>query len=85
MEKEILEIKKGFVKQISEYHNYIQRCHYDVPLEVLCLPKTTINILRKSGFKRISDIVGTDLTEIKGLGYSRLAYINARLQQFLPM
>lgn len=83
MNKEILRIKQDFFKNLVNYKEYIRKCETDAPLEVLCLPKNIMVILNRSGFTRVSEIAGHDLTKIKGLGSVKIAYINARLKQFL--
>lgn len=85
MNREMVKIKKDLVKTLLNYKNYITKCEYDAPIEVLCLPKATLNILNREGYFRVSDIVALDLTKIKGLGKARIAYINSRLQQFIPV
>ncbi len=84
MNKEIFKIKQHFLKSLMDYRQYIEHAQLDAPLEVLCLPKNTLSILHREGFTRVSEISSYDLTKIKGLGLVKIAYINSRLQQFLP-
>jgi len=85
MNKEINRIKKGFLKQLNDYKKYIRTCELDAPIEVLCLPTAILTILRNNGFSRVIEIVGLDFTKIKGLGDTRILYIQSRISQFIGM
>lgn len=83
MNNEIFKIKQEFFKNLLNYKEHIRKSETDAPIEVLCLPKNILGILIRSGYTRVSDIIGTDLTKIKGLGRVKIGQINTRLSQFL--
>lgn len=85
MNKEILKIKQDFIKCIVNYRKCLEDMSYDVPIEVLCLPKDILGPLKRAGIFRVSDIIKTDLTKVKRLGRVRIAYINTKLREFLPV
>lgn len=75
-------------KTLDSYKNYRNMMHYlsaDAPIGVLCLPKSTENLLINNGFLRVYDIFDRDLTEIKGLTNTGIDLITARLNNFLSM
>lgn len=82
---EMLRIKQDFFESLKSYRQYIRKCEYDAPIEVLCLPKDILKPLLRHGCVRVFDIMDLDLTKIKGLGKIRIGIISSRLQQFFPM
>lgn len=85
MRKEMKRIQKNFLKQIDSYKNFIRQCELDAPIEVLCLPKDILGILRREGYVRVADIERADLTKIKGFGRARVAILQTCLDKFLPI
>lgn len=82
MRREMRKIQNNFLKQIDNYKNYIRQCELDAPIEVLCLPNEILGIMKRNGLVRVTDVKGADLTKIKGLGRTRLAVLQSRLDQF---
>lgn len=82
-EKEMSKIKKDFLKNIQNYKDYLNKCTLDAPIEVLCLDKATLGILKNNGIHRLFHLSTADLTKIKGLGNTRILKIESRLQQFI--
>ena len=85
MRKEMKRIQKNFFKQIDNYKNFIRQCELDAPIEVLCLPKDILGILKRGGYVRVADIERADLTKIKGLGRTRIATLQTCINKFLPI
>lgn len=81
MTSEMKKIQKGFVKSLSNYKKYIDKISLDAPIEILCLSKSTLKILKSNGFNRVSEISAYDLTKIKGIGDARRREINFRISQ----
>ncbi len=72
-------------KSVIRYRDIMEKLEADLPLQCLCLPKSIEKILLDMGCLRIYDVVGLDLTKIKGIGDRRRAILSACLNQFLSM
>ena len=57
----------------------------NVPIEALCLPKVIETLLIKDGLTRVYDLIGRDLTEIKGIGKTRVDLLASRLDEFFSV
>lgn len=84
-EKEIIEIKKRLLESLENYRKTVDYMLGDAPIGVLCLPKAIETLLNNAGCYRIYDLFDRDLTEIKGLGDSRLRHLTSCLNQFLSI
>ena len=84
-ERVVKEINKKLLKTLNSYQAMMTYTSADIPIEVLCLPKTIQTILLRSGCLRVYDLLNRDLTEIKGLGKSRIGDLTARLNEFLSV
>lgn len=51
----------------------------DLPLECLCLDRTTITILKREGYSRVYHLFGVDPRSIKGIGDARADIITGRM------
>jgi len=80
-----MEKKYDFKKDFALYNNVILFMKADVPIETLCLPKIILNVLHKQNFKRVSDLIGHDLSKIKGLGIARGGLLASSLDKFLSV
>lgn len=74
-------IKKDF----QRYRKVMSCIQADIPIQVLCLPKTIENILIRSGCLRVYDMIDLDFSEIKGIGPTRRILLSSRLDQFLSV
>ena len=83
MERELKKIQKNFLKQIDNYKNFIRQSEQDAPIEVLCLPKDILGILRREGINRVYELTSRDFTKIKGFGSVRLGLLQAALDKFV--
>lgn len=72
-------------KDFEYYRSILSFLGSNVPIQVLCLPKTIENILIRDGFDRVYDLISRDLTEIKGLGAGRLSLLTSRLDEFFSV
>ena len=72
-------------KSVARYRNILATLEGDLPIACLCLPKVIENILLDAGCLRVYDVVNLDLTEIKGLGETRIALLRSRLHEFIPI
>lgn len=82
---EIQKINKQLIKCLEDYRKVMHFMVGDAPIETLCLPKSTENILLSKGFVRIYDLFYTDLAKIKGIGKVRARQLTSRLNEFLAM
>ena len=85
MRKEMNKIQKNLFKQLDNYKRFIRQCELDAPIEILCLPKDILTILRKNSLSRIFQLTDLDLTKIKGLGAVRISILQAKLNDFIPI
>lgn len=72
----------------ESYKQYRKTLYYmgaNVPLQVLCLPKTLEKLLLKEGILRVYDLIGRNFTEIKGVGDRSNDLLTARLNEFLSV
>lgn len=79
------EIKKKLLNTYNDYRKTILHLSCDVPIESLCLSKSTENILLNNGIRRVHEILSLDFTKIKGLGSVRGGELAASLEKFIPM
>lgn len=83
---DVIYIKKDEIsKSLNRYRKLMSILENDLPIACLCLPKVIENKLINMGCLRIYDVIDLDLTKIKGLGKSRLALLNSRLDQFISV
>lgn len=82
---DIRKINKKIIESLQNYRKIILRMSADVPIGVLCLPKTTEKILVKNGLLRVYDLLDVDLTEIKGIGMIRGRDLATSLEKFFSM
>ena len=85
MALEMQNIKHNFLKQVNDYRNYLHDVSLDIPIEVLCLPKSINKILLRNGLSRVKNVAAFDLTKVKGLGDKRIDLIRFRIDEFLAM
>ena len=78
-------IRKEVLKKFDEYKLTMKFLAADAPISILCLPKTTENILTSQGFLRVYDLFDTDFVKIKGLGEARIRNLTSCLDQFFSM
>ena len=84
-DKQMVKIAKDLDKSIKNYRNTLKFMAADVPISMLCLPKTIESILVSNGCLRVYDIFNMELTKIKGLGDIRIREITLRLENFLSI
>lgn len=72
-------------KNLAHYRLILSYMGANVPIQVLCLPTAIENVLIKDGNLRVYDLIGRDLTEIKGLGASRLEMLRSRLDEYFTV
>ena len=80
-ESEKEEIKKNLI----HYRNVVNYMGANVPIQVLCLPKTIENALIRQGYARVYDLINRDLTKIKGIGKARIDLLAASLDEFFTI
>jgi hypothetical protein len=79
------EIENQLKKDVVHYRNVMNYLGCNVPIQVMCLPPEIEKILLKEGFLRVYDLIGHDLTKIKGIGESRRAILEDRLDGFFSI
>ena len=72
-------------KNLAHYRNLMQFMGANVPIQALCLPKKIENALLSAGFDRAYDLIGSDLTKIKGIGRGSLDLLTSRLDEFFTI
>ena len=82
---EINKINKKHLESLQNYRDFMSYASGDVPIQVLCLPKSIEKILIDYGLLRVYDLFDRDLTKIKGIGKTRIRYLASSLDQFLSM
>lgn len=79
------QINKKISESLQNYNKMLSFMSADIPLEALCLDKTTMTILSKNGISRIFDLIHLDFTKVKGIGIVRRRYLTTRLNEFFPV
>lgn len=82
--KEIVN-KERLLAQHDRYAKVLDRIAADVPIEVLCLPKTIYTILLRAGCRRVCDVLNLDLAKVKGIGKTRQAFLIEVINNFIGM
>jgi hypothetical protein len=82
---DIRKINKKLLESLQNYRKMVAFMGADVPIGVLCLPRTTEKILANQGFLRVYDLLDVDFAEIKGIGDSRSRDITSSLNKFFSM
>lgn len=82
---DIKKINKKLVESLQNYRKLMSYMVGDMPIGVLCLPKTVETILLNNGLLRVYDLFDRDLTKIKGIGKVRGRNLAACLDEFLSM
>lgn len=72
-------------EDLSHYRKTMYFLGANVPIEVLCLPKSIESVLIADGCVRVYDLINRDFTKIKGIGSRRLALLTSRLDEFLSI
>lgn len=82
---DVVKIKEELLESLNEYRKTLSYLACDVPIEVLCLEKKTIKILRRNGIFRVYDFFNCDLTKIESLSEVVIGDLTTRLNQFFPI
>lgn len=69
-------------KNISHYRSIMNYLGCNLPIQVLCLPKQIEKSLLGAGLVRVYDLIGRDLGKVKGMGKTRRAILEVRLDDF---
>lgn len=79
-------IKQERLKEdFLHYKKVLTFMEANIPIQALCLPAAIENILLREGLIRAYDLIGHDLSKIKGLGTRRLDILTHRLDEFFSM
>lgn len=84
-ENDILELKKQLRERFDSYQKTMRYMMADIPIQALCLDKTTEKILLDNGLLRVYDFFDLDLVKIKGIGPIRARNLAASLDQFFSV
>ncbi len=82
---QLRKVKEEILLKLVEYRNTIYYMASDAPISILCLPRSTENVLLASGLLRVYDLLNSDLTKIEGLTADRIRHLTSCLDQFLAM
>jgi hypothetical protein len=74
-----------YKKDLAHYRQILSYMGANVPIQVLCLPSAIENCLIADGCVRVYDLIGRDLSKIKGIGATRRAFLAARLDEFFTI
>ncbi len=77
--------KVDMKKNLDHYRKTLSYMGANVPIQVLCLPKTIEKSLINEGILRVYDLISRDLGKIKGLGQARLDLLASRLDEFFSV
>lgn len=72
----------------EDFDNYRKTLYYmgaNVPIQVLCLPKSLEKSLLNEGIIRVYDLINRDLAKIEGVGAKRLGLLTSRLDEFFTV
>jgi hypothetical protein len=83
--EKIEDLRERFDQDLSHYRNVMEYMGANVPIAVLCLPKSIENALIRDGCIRVYDLINRDLAEIKGIGVTRAELIASRLDEFFTV
>lgn len=72
-------------KDLAHYRTVLQFMGANVPIQVLCLPPEIENVLLRDECVRVYDLLGRDLSMIKGIGNRRLNLLRSRLDEFFAV
>lgn len=72
-------------KELSHYRTVIGFMSANVPIGVLCLPKSLENLLAKHDIVRVYDLINHSLDGIEGLGKQRIDLIRTRCDEFFSV
>ena len=78
-------LREDFEKSLVHYRTLMSFMGSDLPIGCLCLPTAIENLLDKQGYTRLYDLIGHDLSKIKGLGSKRSAILATRLNEFFSV
>lgn len=78
-------VDKKLLESFENYNKFLHLCACDAPIGVLCLPKDIESILVRENITRVYDLLGRNLTKIKGLGKIRQFRLTACLDKVLSM
>jgi hypothetical protein len=79
------EDKPDFQKDLAYWRKLLSYMGANVPIQVLCLPKSLEKSLLNASILRVYDLIGRDLTEIKGIGKIRAELLASRLDEFFTV
>jgi hypothetical protein len=82
---DIKKINKKLLESLHHYRKMVTFMAADMPIGVLCLPKATEKILTKEGILRVYDLFDRDLSEIKGIGKTRIRDLTSSFDKFLSI
>ena len=85
MSEKVKDPDKSFAEDLQHYRRTLYFMEANVPIQVLCLPKTTEDALLRAGCLRVYDLINRDLGKIKGVGKARLGHLTARLDEFFTV
>ena len=74
-----------FKKDMMHYCEILSYMGANVPIQVLCLPTLIEKKLISDGCIRVYDLIGCDLTKIKGIGKGCIDLLTSRLDEFFSM
>lgn len=77
--------KPDLKKDLAYWRKLLAYMGANVPIQVLCLPKAVEKSLIDEGILRVYDLIGRDLSEIKGIGLARSELLASRLDEFFSI
>lgn len=77
--------KPDLKNDLAHYRKTLYYMGANVPIQVLCLPKSLEKSLISLGYLRVYDLIGCDFTKIEGFGESRRNLLASRLDEFFTV
>lgn len=83
----MFDVKKDekYKEDLAHYRTVLHYMGSNVPIGVLCLPKSLEKILLRDGCVRVYDLINRDLTKIEGMGDRRRDLLASRLDEFFSV
>lgn len=77
--------KEDVKKNLEHYRKTLSYMGANVPIQVLCLPKSLEKSLIRARLVRVYDLISCNLAEIEGIGPKSLDLLASRLDEFFSV
>lgn len=77
--------KEDLKQNLLHYRKTLNYMGANVPIQVLCLPKTLEKSLLRANLLRVYDLISCDFTKIEGVGVRSVDLLTSRLDEFFTV